>query len=148
MNPYRSQTDIASFIAKQAHSGQFRRDGKTPYHTHPEAVAEALARNGECDNVVAAGWLHDVLEDCPEWDVSRLRMEGINQAVLEAVYRLTKPRGLLGSTGDRYMDYIRLVAVNPIARKVKIQDILHNLQSTPRPEHVSKYAHALGVLIQ
>ena len=148
MNQYHSQTSIAREIAIEAHAGQFRRDGTTPYHTHPEAVAEALARNGECDNVVAAGWLHDVLEDCPEWDVSRLRMEGINQAVLEAVYRLTKPRGFAGSTGDRYMDYIRLVAVNPIARKVKIQDILHNLQSNPKPENVTKYAHALSVLIQ
>ncbi len=141
MNPYRSQTDIASFIARQAHSGQFRRDGKTPYHTHPEAVADALARNGECDNVVAAGWLHDVLEDCHEWSVNRLLDAGVNRVVVETVYRLTKPNG-------DYMDYIRLVAVNPIARKVKIQDILHNLQSNPKPENVAKYAHALSVLIQ
>lgn len=91
--------------------------------------------------MVAAGWLHDVLEDCPAWQPGRLLDSGVNQVVVEAVYRLTKPHG-------DYMDHIRLVAVNPIARKVKIQDILHNLQSNPKPENVAKYAHALSVLIQ
>lgn len=142
MSQYHSQTSIAREIAIEAHAGQFRRDGKTPYHTHPESVADALARNGECDNVVAAGWLHDVLEDCQNWSTGTLLERGVNMVVAEAVYRLTKPR-----RGD-YMDYIRLVAVSPIARKVKIQDILHNLQSNPKPENVTKYAHALSVLIQ
>lgn len=52
---------LASSIARKSHDGQFRRNGTTPYITHPEAVARSL--EGEHPNVIAAAWLHDTLED-------------------------------------------------------------------------------------
>lgn len=53
----------AERFAREAHEGQFRTDGVTPYITHPEQVAEILAVVSGDPEVIAAGWLHDTLED-------------------------------------------------------------------------------------
>lgn len=50
-------------FARRAHEGQLRKDG-APYIAHPERVAQLLMRYHYDDEVVAAGWLHDVVEDC------------------------------------------------------------------------------------
>lgn len=52
----------AFLYAFQLHSGQFRKDGK-PYIVHPFLVSEILAKNGASDALIAAGLLHDVIED-------------------------------------------------------------------------------------
>ena len=50
-------------FAEKAHEGQFRRDKKTPYFTHPVAVAGIVRAAGGTDEEVAAALLHDVVED-------------------------------------------------------------------------------------
>lgn len=52
--------------AAQKHLGQWRKnpDVPTPYFSHPANVAILLGRAGFDDQVVAAGVLHDVVEDC------------------------------------------------------------------------------------
>lgn len=56
-------------FAEEAHRGQCRADGKTPYIQHPIAVAELvglwLEGHSDCEVVVTAALLHDVLEDTP-----------------------------------------------------------------------------------
>lgn len=49
------QSELAEQIARKAHAGQFRRDGKTPYIKHVESVVAKLA--GQCDEIKAAGLL-------------------------------------------------------------------------------------------
>ena len=49
-------------LAHKAHNGQFRASGE-PYIIHPIAVAELLKEIGASPSVVAAGLLHDVVED-------------------------------------------------------------------------------------
>lgn len=137
----KTQSEIAEQIAKQAHEGQFRRDGKTPYWTHPGTVAMNLEKDGHDDETVAAGWLHDVLEDCPAWNVMRLMEHGVSKRVAAAVVDLTKDRQ------QDYQDYLRQVKANRVAREVKVQDIRHNLCSNPKPENVAKYANALVFLL-
>jgi (p)ppGpp synthase/HD superfamily hydrolase len=56
-------TQTAYEIANQAHSFQFRKHSSLPYIVHPCRVASKLAIfNDDC--LIAAGFLHDVLEDC------------------------------------------------------------------------------------
>ncbi len=51
-------------LAFKLHKGQFRLGG-APYITHPEAVVDILREVGiEDENILAAAWLHDVIEDC------------------------------------------------------------------------------------
>ena len=50
-------------LARRAHEGQFRKGGE-PYIMHPVAVATIIAEDFIMDaNSVAAGFLHDVVED-------------------------------------------------------------------------------------
>ena len=56
--------DKAKEFAINAHKGQIRKsDKEKPMIIHPINVADILSEYGFDDNVVAAGYLHDVIED-------------------------------------------------------------------------------------
>ncbi len=61
----------AFLFALNVHDGQLRKDG-TPYITHPVEVAMELARNGADETLIAAGYLHDTIEDA---HVTRQQLE-------------------------------------------------------------------------
>jgi (p)ppGpp synthase/HD superfamily hydrolase len=50
-------------VATLAHDGQYRKNSKIPYISHPVAVGMILIKAGYADELVAAGVLHDTLED-------------------------------------------------------------------------------------
>ena len=50
-------------FAVERHAGQLRRADRAPFVTHPIEVGALLGEAGYPDEVVAAGVLHDVLED-------------------------------------------------------------------------------------
>ena len=52
-------------FARQRHQGQLRKGDGQPFIVHPKAVVRILARYRMPAHVVAAGALHDVLEDTP-----------------------------------------------------------------------------------
>lgn len=129
---------LAEHIARKAHATQFRRDGVTPYITHPEAVVKKLT--AEVDYVRAAGWLHDVLEDTDVTQAALLHF-GVPKPVVDAVVLLTK-------TGDcSYEAYLEGVRKNEIAKRVKIADMLHNLSDSPTRNQILKYARGLIMLL-
>lgn len=123
-------------LAQQAHAGQYRRDGKTPYIVHPQAVASRVRMPQE----QAVAWLHDVLEDTAV-TADDMRVFGIPDMIITAVELLTK------RTGQDYVVYLDAVAANPLARKVKIADMLSNLADTPTDKQLVKYAHGLLRLV-
>ena len=53
-------------FASEAHKGQFRKDvNKMPYICHPIDVCLVLSQAGiDDEDVLCAGMLHDVVEDC------------------------------------------------------------------------------------
>jgi guanosine-3',5'-bis(diphosphate) 3'-pyrophosphohydrolase len=53
----------AKIFAEKAHQGQLRKISGAPYFTHLENVALTLFNAGFSNNVVAAGYLHDIIED-------------------------------------------------------------------------------------
>lgn len=53
----------AKVFAEKAHQGQMRKNSAEPYITHPIRVAEQLEQAGFAEEVVCAGYLHDVVED-------------------------------------------------------------------------------------
>ena len=129
-------SDIAEQIARKAHAGQYRRDGVTLYVTHPERVAKSIA---EDEDLKAAAWLHDVLEDTSETEASLLAA-GIPQHVVDAVRLLTKEVGI------EYEDYLASINKNALARAVKIQDMLDNLSDGPTDKQIKKYCRGLLIL--
>lgn len=132
-----SLVEIAKAIAEEAHRGQTRRDGKRPYIVHPEAVADRVGHSDEC---VAAAWLHDVLEDS-SLTSDDLRQRGVPDPVIVAVEILTRDESMA------YEDYLQRVAENPIARRVKVADMLANLSDTPTRRQIRKYAKGLLRLV-
>lgn len=104
-------------IAYKAHFNQFDKAG-VPYIYHPIHVAEQMETETEC--IVAL--LHDVVED------TNITFEELEK---EFPYEIIKTLKLL--THDKsvdYMKYIEEIKKNPIARKVKIVDIIHNSDET------------------
>ena len=57
--------DRAMEVAAKAHQGQVRKGTDVPYIAHPFSVGLILARAGCTDEVIAAGILHDTVEDTP-----------------------------------------------------------------------------------
>lgn len=54
--------DAALRFARRAHRGQRRKQNRAPYVEHPIAVAELLSGSGAEQALVAAAYLHDVVE--------------------------------------------------------------------------------------
>jgi len=108
-------------IAEHAHRGQVR-EGGAAFITHPEAVARSLADDGAGTRLLQVAWLHDVVEDT-DWTLGALRRETFHEEVVAAVDALTR------RDGETYFDYLRRLARNPAARRVKQHDMRHNLST-------------------
>jgi (p)ppGpp synthase/HD superfamily hydrolase len=114
---YTQNTNRAMIIAYNAHNGQEDKSG-VPYIFHPIHLAEQMETEEEC--LVAL--LHDVIEDT--WvTIEQLQAE-FSETVVEAVKLLTRDKSV------DYMDYIRKIKPNPLARKVKLADLHHNSDPT------------------
>ena len=110
-------TREAMKIAYNAHYNQFDRAG-VPYMYHPIHLAENMDSEIAC--VVAL--LHDVVEDT---DITMEELEKtFPREVIEILKLLTHDKKV------DYMEYIKRIKENEIARKVKIEDILHNADET------------------
>jgi (p)ppGpp synthase/HD superfamily hydrolase len=109
-------------IAMEVHKGVPDKAG-APYILHPIRVA--LRLNREPEQIVAL--LHDVLEDGQSkgWTRDRLAGEGFPVDLLDALECVTKRPDEQGD--DRYMAFIQRSAHNPMARRVKMADLLDNM---------------------
>lgn len=105
-------------IAREAHAAQQDKAGR-PYAQHIAAVAEGVRARGGSDDQIAAGWLHDTVED----DVlSREWLEGaaLPRSVKDMVLALTK------GEGEDLETYTRRILATPGALLVKEADLAHN----------------------
>lgn len=130
------ELELAEAIARAAHYGQQRQFSGKPYIIHPEAVAKSLEDPN--DKIVA--WLHDVLEDCPEWRAERLIKEGISPKNVESIQVLTRREE------ESYFDFILRVLKDDCARRVKIADVNHNLIDVHSGSLRDKYLLARYIL--
>jgi len=127
----------AKAYATMAHEGQTRKDRKTPYITHPEAVAGMLTGD---DITIAAAWLHDVLEDtCSTEEALRAQFP---KEVVDIVKLLTRVKK------ETYRDYImRIVqSENKKAMRVKLADLAHNMSTLEEGSMKDKYRFAQDIL--
>ena len=128
---------LAYQIADEAHKGQTRRDGVTPYITHPKKVAE---RFKDAPEIAIVALLHDVLEDS-SLTAQDLINKGIPKELVESVVAMTKVKE------EPYLDYILRVKQNSIASIVKIADIRHNMKTATGAQR-DKYELALHILLK
>lgn len=137
---YTQNTRNAMLIAFNAHHWQYDKSG-VPYIYHPIHLAEQMETESEC----IVGLLHDVVEDT---DITFEELEKqFSAEVIEALKLLTHDKSV------PYMDYIKKIKPNPIARKVKLADLRHNSDSTRLEKMTAKdrkrnekYAEAIEFL--
>lgn len=142
-----SQTHIAQAIATIAHLGQTDKAGN-PYIEHPRAVASILNAQGHSDHVIAAGWLHDVLEDTAV-TAEDLAACGVSWSVITYVQAVTRIEGESAET------YYSKVKSSTGGMLVKLADIENNTDPKRLAlieddatilRLIKKYAKALNLL--
>jgi len=136
-----AKTDLirqAFLFAYQLHQGQYRKSGE-PYINHPIAVAGLLRYLGSDDTMIAAGFLHDVIEDTdvtPEELEEQFGEEVRN--LVEGVTKLSKFN--FSSKTERQAENFRrmflAMAKDIRVIVVKLADRLHNMRTLQYlPEH-------------
>lgn len=125
------QVEKASKLAEELHRDQLDKAGK-PYILHPRRVAGDLQIRGYSTDHQIVALLHDVVEDCPGVTLESLRADGITDRQLEAIDAISR------RDDEKYADYIRRCAKNPIAKQVKIADLYDNL-SPARQSGLKEY---------
>ncbi len=112
----------AAAMAAAAHEGQARKNG-TPYIQHPARVAVLLGSAGGDESLMAAGFLHDVIEDSPiDYDDI---LEACGEDVADWVALMTKDMRLREDI--REPAYVKQLADGPWqARAIKLADQIDN----------------------
>lgn len=135
----------AKKLATEAHKGQLYGTGE-PYIVHPTQAADLARRLGYPDEVIAACYLHDVLEDT---DITEAELrEKFPDVVVDAVVAVT----FMGKDSDAKL---KKAISHPVGHAVKFCDSSSNFSNSalygPRPgkdlkEVLTRYTHYLSVL--
>ncbi len=116
----------ATRMAVLGHATQKRKGEDLPYITHPIRVALLLAQHGFSEEVIAAGLVHDILEDTPITE-SELREE-LGDMVGDIVTAVTNNDFLSWKDKKRaYVESVRAASVE--AKAVALADKIHNAES-------------------
>ena len=151
----------AYHFAEKAHEGQMRKSGE-PYFVHPVVVAGILAKLMLDPPTIAAGLLHDTVEDCDHVTIEVITKEFGHEVAL-LVDGVTKLKRLdFSSRVEQQAESIRkmILAMSKDIRVVliKLADRTHNMRTlkaqSPESQHriaqetldiYAPLAHRLGV---
>ena len=105
--------ESARLLAEKQHQGQVDKSG-IPYILHPTRVAERMKTPEE----KVVGWLHDTVEDT-----------GLSLSVIEQQFGFETADAVDAISrreDESWEEYLQRVKLNPIARSVKISDLIDN----------------------
>lgn len=103
-------------LAVKAHEGQKDKSGR-PYILHPLHLMAQMDTDEERMTAV----LHDVVEDTGH-TLADLRQMGLPESVILALGLLTHDKETA-----TYEEYVQQLKPNPLAKKVKMADLRHNM---------------------
>ena len=118
----------AEHFARSAHASVDHRRKHTgePYIMHPEAVAKMVEEHGGDANMIAAAWLHDVVEDTPITSAEIVAEFGDDIAKLVA--ELTNyPKHLLPRPERMEIDFEKHKTISHRAKTIRLADVIHNV---------------------
>ncbi|MBI4148813.1 HD domain-containing protein [Candidatus Woesearchaeota archaeon] len=117
-----------------AHRDQYRENNQRPYHSHCRGVGLLLAQEFP-SLYVAAGLLHDVIEDTPITIDQIIAEFGISIAGMVAVMTELPTDCLLGNPGGKIKHIKRIVTTaRGFATPIALADKLYNLRDPLTPE--------------
>lgn len=115
---YTPKTKMALKLCFEAHKEQTDKSGM-PYVFHPFHLAEQM----DTEETTIVALLHDLVEDT-EYTIADLRAMGFGAEITDAIALMTHADDV------DYMDYVRMIKENPIAKAVKLADLRHNSDLT------------------
>lgn len=111
---YTELTKLVMKVAYESHKDQVDKSGMS-YIYHPVHLAEQMAE----EYVICVALLHDTVEDT-DMTFEKLERIGFPEEITEALRLLTHDDAV------PYMEYVKLIKDNELARKVKLVDLAHN----------------------
>lgn len=142
--------DKARKFATKAHEGQKRKYTNENYVVHPAEVAGIVESVGGDEEMIAAAWLHDVVEDCGVLPETVLATFGTRVASLVA--DLTDISKL--SDGNRKVrkaiDREHTAQASPDAKTIKLADLISNTSTIVRydPDFAKVYLKEKEALLE
>jgi (p)ppGpp synthase/HD superfamily hydrolase len=128
----------AEEFSKKVHKGQYRK-GKTEkgekieYFTHPKSVAkivEKIKKSKRIKDIIAAAYLHDVVED-QNITFNEIKKE-FGELVTSLVKELTSDEEKIKLLGkEKYLSE-KILNMSNWALIIKLADRLHNVQDIPK----------------
>lgn len=112
-------------VAVQAHEGQLRKYTDDPYVVHPIRVARMVGDAFPDITMIAAAYLHDVIEDCGMTE-ARLVEFGFGADTARLVDELSNRRNPGNRATRKELDRQRLATVSWAAKTVKCADLIDN----------------------
>lgn len=117
----------AIIFAAKAHEGQYRKSTNIPYITHPFAVGMLLQQEKCSEEVIAAGILHDTIEDT---DVSYEELvEHFGETIAQLVQAVSENDKSLPWEERKQRTINAISEASTAEIQIIIADKLHNLQS-------------------
>lgn len=111
---YTPMTKMALKLCFEAHKEQVDKSGM-PYVFHPFHLAEQM----QTEETTVVALLHDLIEDT-DYTIEDLTSMGFSKNITDAIALMTHADSV------EYMDYVREIKNNPIAKAVKLADLKHN----------------------
>jgi guanosine-3',5'-bis(diphosphate) 3'-pyrophosphohydrolase len=125
-----TRIEAAIIFATEAHRGQLRKDGVTPYIVHPLGVAESVRRAGGSEAQYIAALLHDTVEDC-DVHLGDISINfGAEVAVLVASLTNVYTKEAfpdLNREARKKLEDERIAKISDEAKLVKLCDIAYNI---------------------
>lgn len=113
-------------FATEKHAGQARKYSGVPYISHPTRVGQTLREYGYPPEVVAAGYLHDVLEDTSATEEELRSIFG--DRVTNLVKEVTNDKEKMADLGKGAYQAQKITSLSRCARAIKLADRLDNVQ--------------------
>ncbi|TKD69189.1 HD domain-containing protein [Pseudalkalibacillus hwajinpoensis] len=117
-------------LAATAHDRQYRKKSSLPYLSHPVTVGFYLLESGSTEEVVAAGILHDVIEDTA-LTFANLKDE-FGEVVANLVLECSEPDKSLEWEERKLHTIKKLRTASFSVKQITCADKLHNLRTVQR----------------
>lgn len=140
----------AKYFAIGRHGHQKRANGK-PYYGHLNNVAAWVATFQGSDDMIAAAWLHDVIEDTATDLEEILKFFGDNVCgLVDELTDKNPPRPGVNRRTRKQRELERLATASQNAQLIKLADIIDNLEQSDDLDPVFRkiYLKELGDLIE